>query len=156
MPDLFDLDLYDLIFVISAAIFNLSIIAVYISSKKQRMDLVRAFGSITIALSLPLAVVFTQYWIRGEEGWILLGMGAIFIYLLVELLLDFVFKINFRSMLVPHILYIILFYIALFSFIGIAFTIHETWGYIISVLFWILLASLIYSLRGSKPKKGEV
>jgi len=155
MPDLFDLDLYDLIFVSSAAIFNLSIIAVYISTKKQRMDLVRAFGRLTIALSLPLAVVFIHYWTSGKESWGLLGMGAIFIYLLVEFLLDFVFKINFRSMLVPHILYIILFYIALFSFIGIAFTIHETWGYIVSVLFWILLASLIYSLRGSKPQKGE-
>lgn len=155
MSDLFDFDLYDLIFVSSAAIFNLSIIAVYISTKKQRMDLVMAFGSLTIALSLPLVVVFIHYWTSGKESWVLLGMGAIFIYLLVEFLLDFVFKINFRSMLVPHILYIILFYIALFSFIGIAFTIHETWGYIVSVLFWILLTSLIYSLRGRKPKKGE-
>ena len=85
----------------------------------------------------------------------LLAMGAIFAYLFVELLLDFILKIDFRSMLMPHILYIVLFYIALFSFIGISFTIHETWGYIVSVLFWVLLASLIYYLRSSKPKEAK-
>ena len=156
MADLLGLDVYDLIFVLCAAIFNLSIIGVYISSKNRRLDLTRAFGSVTIALAIPLAVVFIHYWISGKESWVLLAMAAIFIYLFVELLLDFIFKIDFRSMLVPHILYIILFYIALFSFIGIAFTIHEAWGYIVSVLFWILLASLIYSLRGKKPKEARV
>lgn len=155
MADLFRLEVYDLIFVLSAAIFNLSIIGVYISSKNQRFDLTRAFGMVTIALTLPLAVVFIHYWTSGEDGWMLLALGAIFLYLFVELLLDFIFKIDFRSLLVPHVLYIILFYIDLFSFIGISFTIHETWGYIVSVLFWILLASLIYSLRGSKPKEAE-
>jgi len=155
MVNLFRLDVFDLIFVLSAAIFNLSIIGVYISSRNQRFDLTRAFGSFTIALAIPLAAVYIHYWVSGEETWKLLALGAIFVYLFVELLLDFILKIDFRSMLVPHIFYIVLFYIALFSFIGISFTIHETWGYIVSALFWILLASLIYSLRGSKPKEAK-
>lgn len=154
MTDLLRLGIYDLIFVFSAAIFNLSIIGVYISSKNQRFDLTRKFGSFTIALAIPLAAVYIHYWTTGKESWMLLAMGAIFLYLFVELLLDFILKIDFRKMLVAHILYIVLFYIALFSFIRISFAIHETWGYIVSVLFWILLASLIYSLRGSKTKEA--
>lgn len=155
MADLFRLDFFDLIFVLSAAVFNLSIIGVYISSKNQRFDLTRAFGSLTIVLAFPLAAVYIHYWVSRKETWMLLAMGAIFAYLFVELLLDFILKIDFRSMLMPHILYIVLFYIALFSFIGISFTIHETWGYIVSVLFWVLLASLIYYLRSSKPKEAK-
>jgi len=62
----------------------------------------------------------------------------------VEFLLDYVFKVDFRSKVSTHALYIILEYVALFSLIVIAFDIHQRWGWAITVCFWILMGSLVY------------
>ena len=53
-------------------------------------------------------------------------------------------KIDYRQKWIIHALYIILEYIALFSLIGIALNIDRTWGWLVSISFWLLLASLIY------------
>ncbi len=147
------MDLFDLTLVSAAVIFHLSIVGVYIAQKKGRDKLVRTFGTITVLLGIPLAVVFGHYIISGEPQWKLISFGFIFLYLLTELLLDFIFKVDFRSKLIPHTLYIILFYIAIIGFIRMSFAVSATWGYAVSVAFWILLGALIYNLVGKS--KGQ-
>ena len=148
------MDSFDLILVIAAVLFHLSIVGVYIAQKKGRDKLVQLFGTITLLLGVPLAAVFGHYIISGEPQWKLISFGFIFLYLLTELLLDFVFKIDFRKMLVPHILYILLFYIAIIGFIRMSFAVSTTWGYAVSVAFWILLGALIYNLTGQRRAKS--
>jgi hypothetical protein len=147
------MDLFDLTLVIAAVIFHLSIVGVYIAQKKGRDKLVRTFGTVTLLLGVPLAVVFGHYIISSEPLWKLVSFGFIFFYLLTELLLDFVFKIEFRKMPIPHTLYIILFYIAIIGFIRMSFAVSTAWGYTVSVTFWILLGALIYNLAGKN--KGQ-
>jgi hypothetical protein len=147
------MDVFDLILVIAAVLFHLSIVGVYIAQKKGRDKLVRAFGSATLLLGIPLVVVFGHYIASGEPSWKLISFGFIFFYLLVELLLDFVFKIEFRKKLIPHVLYIILFYIAIVGFIRMSFAVNTNWGYAVSVAFWILLGALIYNLAGQRKGK---
>ena len=147
------MDSFDLTLVVAAVIFHLSIVGVYIAQKKGRDKLVQSFGTITLLLGVPLAVVFGHYIISGEPLWKLISFGFIFLYLLTELLLDFVFKIEFRKMPVPHTLYIILFYIAIIGFIRMSFAVSTVWGYAVSVAFWILLGALIYNLAGQRKAK---
>lgn len=147
------MDVFDLILVIAAVLFHLSIVGVYIAEKKGRAKLVRAFGTGTLLLGLPLVVVFIHYIASGEPGWKLISFGFIFLYLLVELLLDFVFKIEFRKKPLPHTLYIILFYIAIIGFIRMSFATNANWGYAVSVAFWVLLGALIYNLAGQRKRK---
>jgi hypothetical protein len=150
-----NMDLFDLILVVAAVLFHLSIVGVYIAQKKGRGKLVQTFGMITLLLGLPLAVVFGHYIISGEPQWKLISFGFIFLYLLTELLLDFVFKIEFRKMPIPHTLYIILFYIAIIGFIRMSFAVSTNWGYAVSVAFWILLGALIYNLAGQRKEKQQ-
>ena len=70
--------------------------------------------------------------------------------MLMEWLLDYVFKYDFRSRKITHIPYIVHEYIALFGLIGIAFEIDKIWGFIVTACFWILLGSLIYLYAGKK------
>jgi uncharacterized membrane protein YfcA len=147
------MDLFDLTLVIAAVIFHLSIVGVYITQKNGRDKLVKAFGAVTLLLGAPLAVIFGHYIISGEPEWKLNSFGFIFLYLLTELLLDFVFKIDFRKKLVPHTLYIILFYVAIIGFIRMSFAVNTYWGYAVSVAFWILLGALIYNLAGQRKGK---
>ena len=141
---------YDLVFVLSAIVFNLLIAGVFIAQKKDRPKLVRTFGILWLSLAIPLAVVFIHYLIVGRDLWIMIYFGFIFLYIFIELLLDYILKIEFRQKKITHIPYIVLEYIALFGLIGISFAIDRTWGFLVSISFWVLLASLIYLYRGRK------
>jgi hypothetical protein len=142
---------YDLVFVISAVIFNLLIGGIFIAQKRERPKLVRAFGISWLLLAIPFSIVFFHYISVGRQLWIMIYFGFILFYFFVELMLDYVLKIEFRSKKSTHIPYIIVEYIALFGLIGISFAIDRTWGFIISITFWVLLGCLIYLYRGKKP-----
>jgi len=148
------LALVDVTFVATAVLFNLLIVGVYISQKKERFAMVRFFGAGVIALTVPLAIIFTRYLDSRREPWIMALFAFIFLYLIVELLFDYVLKIEFRKKPILHVPYIVLFYIALGGFIGIAFTINATGGYLVSITFWMLLASLVYSFAGKKSAES--
>jgi len=134
----------NVIFVLSAVAFNLLIAAIFIAQKLGRESLVRTFGILWLWLIIPLALVFVAYWQDGREARILFYFGLVFLYMLVELLLDYVFKIDFRSKPVTHVPYIILEYVALFSLTAIAFDIGQTWGTIVAICFWILMGGLFF------------
>lgn len=139
-----DLATFDLLFVLSAVAFNLLIAAIFVAQKLGQDKLVKTFGILWLWLIIPLALVFVSYWQAGKEAQVLLYLVLIFLYMLAELLLDYVFKIDFRSKSITHVPYIILEYIALFSLIAIAFDIDQRWGIVISICFWILMGSLIF------------
>jgi len=156
--DWFHLDLFDLLFVVTAVVFNIQVMGIYIAGKQKRYDIVRRFGAVVISLSIPLALVFINNLIIVQERWIMVGFGFIFLYLFVELLFDFILKIEFRRKPIIHVPYIVLFYIVEFLFIRIAFTIDVISGYLVSISFWALLLCLIYSLRPDNIgllKRGE-
>jgi hypothetical protein len=138
------LNTFDLIFMLSAIAFNLLIAAIFIAQKLGKEGWVKSFGILLLWLLVPLALVFVSYWRAGREKWILVSFGLVFLYMLVELLLDYVFKVDFRSKPIIHVPYIILEYIALFSLIGIAFEIDRAWGTIVAICFWILMGSLVF------------
>jgi hypothetical protein len=136
----------ELLFVVSALFFNLFIIGVYLSQKLNKPALVQKFGIALICLTVPFLVAFISFLLTGKPTWQYLVFLAIFVYMLLEWLWDYRIKIDFRSQPKLHIPYIILFYIVLFGNIRIAFSISSTWGWIISVSFWLLLAALVVSL----------
>jgi hypothetical protein len=93
----------------------------------------------------------------GQESWQTACFLAIFLYLALELVADFIFQSDFRTRPALHIPYIVLFYVMEFSLIAIAFSIAEISGYLISISFWVLLLVLIYSIRsrGWQLRPGE-
>ncbi len=138
------MDNIDLIFTISAVLFNLLIAGIFVAQKHEKERLVRIFGISWLCLALPLAAVFATY-LRGErnEG-VTISFIFIFLYMLIELLLDYILKVDFRSQPRTHIPYIVLEYLALFSLIWLAFLIDPVVGYIVAICFWLLMGSLIY------------
>jgi hypothetical protein len=135
---------YDLTFVLTAIAFNLLIVGIFVAQKNGRAKQVKVLGMLWLLLAIPLAVVFVRYLAEGKSPGIMLSLGLVFLYMLVEFLLDYVLKIDFRQKWITHAPYIVLEYIALYCLIHIAFQIDRTWGYLVSISFWILLAGLIY------------
>jgi hypothetical protein len=144
------MSIIDLLFVLTGVAFHLLIACIYVASRHERLDLVRRLGSVVIALAFPVSVMIVHSLLIGRPLKTLLYLAAILLYLGLEFVLDFILKIEFRKKPAIHIPYIVVFYVACFSFIGVSFSLDNSWGYIVSVSFWILLASLIYLLRGGK------
>ena len=138
------MNIADYLFVFGAIAFNLLIAALFVAQKLGREQLVRVFGILWLWLLIPFALTFVSYWREGRDTWIFISFGFVFLYMLVELLLDYVLKVEFRSKPIFHVPYILLEYAALFSLIGIAFEIGQIWGTIVSICFWILMGSLVF------------
>ena len=145
-----NLNAIELIFTASALLFNLLIAGVYIATQQANERWMSRFGKAFIALAVPFGMVLVDGLIAGREVWMLAVLGLTLVYILVELLLDFVWKIEFRKMFALHVPYLILFYSVLFGLIGFAFSINQTVGWLVSVTFWLLLASLIYMYLGMR------
>ena len=141
---------FDYTFVLCAVIFNLLVSGIYVASKHEAVRLRTLLGKVTIGLGIPLSAVFVSYIIDGKPVRMLVYLACILVYLLAELVLDFILKIEFREKPILHVPYIILFYIACLGFIAISFSIDKGWGYAVSVTFWGLLACLVYYLWGKK------
>ena len=146
---------FDFILVLSAVAFNLLIAALFIAQKLGRDKLVRTFGILWLWLIVPLALVFISYWLGGHDPRIQAIFSFVFIYMLIEFLLDYVFKVDFRAKAITHVPYILLEYVALFSLIIVAFDIDRGWGWAVTVCFLLLMGSLVFLYWDKISKKQQ-
>ena len=136
--------LMDFIFICSAIIFNISVSLVYLATKFDNMLLLQVSGSFVIVLIVPFSVTLYGYIKKDAKRKIIISHIFILFYLFMELLLDYVFMIPFRDIVVLHIPYIIVFYTAEFSMIGVSFERNKKMGFFVLFTFLILLGCLIY------------
>jgi len=136
----------DVIFVFSSVVFNVSVSALYVSTKLGDTLLVQVCGGIVISLIIPFTITLVGY-IREKTGKrTIISNGIILTYLFLELMLDYVLRIPFREILALHVPYIIVFYAALFSMIGVSLEKNRKMGYVVVVTFLILMGCLTYYL----------
>ncbi len=140
--------LMDFIFICSAIIFNISVSLVYLSTKFDNMLLLQVSGSIVIVLIVPFSITLYGYLKKDAKRRIITPHIAILFYLILELLLDYIFMIPFRDILVIHIPYIIVFYAAEFSMVSISFERNRKMGFVVILTFLILIGCLIYLYIG--------
>ena len=140
--------LMDFIFICSAIIFNISVSLVYLATKFDNNLLLQVSDSFVIVLIVPFSVTLYGYIKKEAERKIIIPHIAILFYLFLELLLDYILKIPFRDILTIHIPYIIVFYAAEFSMIGVSFERNRKMGVVVLLTFLILLCCLVYLYVG--------
>jgi hypothetical protein len=138
--------LIDIIFICSSVIFNISVSALYIATKLGDMILVQVCGGIVISLIVPFTITLLGYVREKANKRTIISHGFILFYLSLELFLDYILKIPFREILAIHVPYIIVFYAALFSMIGVSFEKNKKMGSVVIVTFLMLIGCLIYYL----------
>ena len=136
----------DTIFICSSVIFNISVAALYIATKLGDMILVQVCGGIVVSLIVPFTVTLLGYMKEKAKKKTIISNVFILFYLSLEVLLDYILKIPFREILAIHVPYIIVFYAALFSMIGVSFEKNKKMGSVVIVTFLILIGCLIYYL----------
>ncbi len=138
----------DILFIASAIILNISVSSVYLASKFDIGVLLQTFGAIVVLMSIPFTISLIGYLKKKAEKKIIISLVIILLYLVLEIVLDYILNIQFRDILALHIFYIIVFYAAAFSMIGVSFNINRKMGSIVLITFWILIGCLIYMYLG--------
>lgn len=138
----------DILFIASALIFNIGISGVYLASKFDNQVLLQSFGAVVVLLLIPFTITLIGFFKQKAERTILLSLVIILLYLALEILVDYILKIPFRDIVVLHIVYIIIFYAAAFSMIGVSFNVNRKLGFIVLITFFIVLGCLTYMYLG--------
>ena len=141
--------LIDNIFIYSSIVFNISVSGVYVTTKLGDITLTQTFGAIVILLIIPFSTTLIGYIKAKEKKKTIISNGIILFYLFLELVLDYVLKIPFREILALHVPYIVVFYAALFSMIGVSLEKNKRRGYLVIMTFFVLIGCLIYNLLPS-------
>jgi hypothetical protein len=140
--------MHEKVFIASAIIFNLLVSAVYVLTKLNNLELVKTISYPFASLLLPFGYTLFRFIKNNDERRIIISNSLIIIYLLLELMFDIILAIPFREILWLHILYIMVFYAAEFSLIGVSFNIERKMGFVVLFTFFILLGCLIYLYLG--------
>jgi len=138
--------LMDIIFICSSIIFNISVSVLYVAEKLGNKVLVQVSGAIVLSLIIPFTITLLGYMKKKAKKRTIISHAFILFYLFLELLLDYILKIPFREILTIHVPYIIVFYVAMFSMIGVSFDKNRKMGFVVTMTFLILIGCLIYYL----------
>jgi len=118
------------------------------------MDEVKVFGIILFIMIFPIILILINYIIIGRALKMLIYLILILIYLILEFLLDSVFKIDFRSKTSTHVPYIIVEWAACYSFLFGSITLDLLWGWIVAFFFFAFIIALVYNIiKRNKEKK---
>ncbi|MGD8544276.1 MAG: hypothetical protein PVG48_04080 [Candidatus Bathyarchaeota archaeon] len=138
--------LMDVIFICSSIIFNISVSVLYIATKLGNLVLMQVSGAIVLSLIIPFTITLFGYIKEKAEKRTIISHVFILFYLFLELILDYILKVPFREIVAIHVPYIIVFYAAMFSMIGVSFDKNRKMGFVVTITFSILIGCLIYYL----------
>ena len=141
--------LLDIVFICSSVVFNISVSALYVAAKLGDVVLVQVCGGIVISLIVPFSITLLGYVREKAKRRTIISHVFILFYLFLELFLDYVLRVPFREILAIHVPYIIVFYAALFSMIGVSFEKDRKMGAVVMVTLLILIICLTYYLLPS-------
>lgn len=131
----------DLAVVVIVNLFNLMVLGLMLARVAQ-IDYNLAMPLVLMAVLLVAASILNV--IAKREKWFSILPLILAVYLLGEWLLDYVFKIEFRStwLLGP---YLLLFYAGQMGMIGYAFLVKKSYGAFTLVTYFLSLAATAYS-----------
>ena len=141
-------NIHEKVFIASSIIFNLLVSTVYISTKFDNMELVKNLGYPFTSLIIPFGYTLYRFIKNKDERSVIISNAVIIVYLFIELLFDIILVIPFREILWLHVLYVLVFYAAEFSIIGVSFNRDRKMGFVVLFTFMILLGCLIYLYLG--------
>jgi hypothetical protein len=136
----------DIIVVVIANLINLGMVSIFLLRTRHRQRLERRIGWLQIALAVPLLIILIYNVIERREWWTIVMPALLITFLLVELMLDYILRWNFRQtwLLGP---YLLLYYTALMGMIGYAFLTSELLGFVTLTTYFAQLGATAYSYR---------
>lgn len=131
---------------ITATAYFLMVIALFTARMTGRLEFAKWIGLVSILTIIPLAYLFYDG-LKADRPFIYsIWIGLMLLFLLLELLVDHILKLDFRSDLRTAIPYVVFFFAATGGLIGVASQAGKQWMYIAVVLF-LVMASMAFIQR---------
>ena len=139
------------IFVIANAV-NLLMAALFLCRTRRMAGTESVLGIIIVFLALPLILASLSYLLAAREWWTYVLPIPLIIFMFIELLFDYILRLDFRStpLLWP---YLLLFYLGLLMMIGYSFLIGRLYGFATLGTYFLQLLATWYSY--AKVGHGE-
>lgn len=134
----------DLVVVVAANLFNLLMTAIFLIRPKGWKRFERVAGLVMVALALPLGAAVILNLLGKREWWFVVLPLPLILHCFVELLLDYILKLDFRKtrLLGP---YLALFYLGQMGLIGYAFVVEPTYGFVTLATYFLCLGATRYA-----------
>ena len=149
----------DTLVVTIANAINIGMIAIFLLRTRHERVWEWRIGLLQIALAAPLLVIVGYNIASTRPWWTVVLPGLLAVFLLVELLLDYILQVGFREtrLLGP---YLLLYYAALMGMIGYAFLTSVPFGFVTLATYFGQLAATAYSYRrvghGAAPTRDAM
>jgi hypothetical protein len=143
-----------LLFVI-ALFANLILILIFLYRKKEDYILIKKIGYGLYVVGLLDIFAIIMVVIQGEDTRLIWFLGFYLAFLVIELLFDYILKIDFRTNWKLLTLYLIFYYMANYSLIMMNWLFSSTLGLIILILFIIQLLANILTHQTAKKKNNK-
>jgi hypothetical protein len=143
-----DAQTVDLALVVVANLVNLLVAGMFLCRAFGRARCATVVGLASLALSLPIAGVVAFNIIEARERWTFILPALWILYSVVEFVLDYVLKLNFRetALLWP---YLILYYLAQLGLVGYGYGVGDLYGFITLGTYFVCLGAMAFSYAAS-------
>ena len=134
----------DLALFLVANLVNLLIIGIMLSRPLGLRRLEKILGLVAVACALPAAIALVLNAAGGRAWWTVVLPALFVVYLILELILDYVLKLDFRNtrLLWP---YLVVYYVAVNAMIGYTFLVSEAYGFVTLATYLLGLLATWYS-----------
>lgn len=123
------------------SVFALTVcIFVFVSRLAEKKSIEHWLGIVFIGTIIPYVYLLFNAQKNDRPGIYYIQLMCVILFLIVELLLDYIFKLEFRNIRWMVITYVMLFFAATGGMIGIASNGGKLWTIISVILFFIMTA----------------
>ncbi|MFC1935517.1 hypothetical protein ACFLX9_01965 [Chloroflexota bacterium] len=131
---------------VTAIAYMLLIIALLTARLAERPELGQWIGLVSILAMIPLAYLFYAG-LKVDRPFIyLVWIGLMLLFLLFELIVDYILKLDFRSNLRTAIPYVMFFFAATGGLLGVAAQAGKQWMYM-AVALYLVMAAMAFIQR---------
>jgi hypothetical protein len=134
----------DLVLFVVANLANLLTAGIFFSRTLGQDRAETVLGLVFVSLALPTLAGVVLNALAGREWWTILLPVPLIVFCIVELLLDYVLHIEFRSTGLRWP-YIVLYYVALISMVGYSFGIGKPYGLVTLATYMLNLGATGYA-----------
>lgn len=131
---------------LTAVAFMLSAILVFIFRLLGWPQVSRWIGYFEFLLAIPLVYLLIQAPAQKRPALYYIQIGCLLAWLVLEALLDYIFKVDFRRVRWMVVGYVMLFFAGSGGMVGLAFNAGRGWGIAAGILF-LLMAVLAFVQR---------
>ena len=128
----------NLIGAVLANAINVVVILIFISRLAQAPTIGYWLGITFLCSIFPLAYLFWAGILLKRQPTYFVWIGLMILFVIVEALLDYIFHVEFRTVLWQAILYVVFFFAATGGMIGVASQAGKKWMVVTVATFWVM------------------